>query len=85
MEQPPVKLYTVSTCAHCKAARKFLDECTVKYEFTNIDTLDDNEREAVIEDIRKLNPACSVPTILIGNKVIVGFRENLIREALGLP
>ena len=84
MEQPDVKLYTISTCVHCRAARKFLDECTVKYEFTDIDALDDAAREAVIEDLRKLNPACSVPTIIIGEKVIVGFREPLIREALGL-
>lgn len=84
MEQPDVKLYTVSTCVHCRAARKFLDKCTVKYEFTDIDALDDASREAVIEDLRKLNPACSVPTIIIGEKVIVGFREPQIREALGL-
>ena len=52
--------------------------------FSDIDALDDAAREAVIEDLRKLNPACSVPTIIIGEKVIVGFREPLIREALGL-
>jgi len=34
--------------------------------------------------VKKFNPKCSFPTIIIGDKVIVGFKENEIREALGL-
>jgi len=34
--------------------------------------------------VRKLNPQCSFPTIIIGDKVIVGFQEDQIREALEL-
>jgi glutaredoxin len=56
----------------------------VKYEFIDVDLLDRQEREAILEDIKKLNPRCSFPTIIIGDKVIVGYQENLIREALGL-
>ena len=37
-----------------------------------------------IDDVRKLNPKCSFPTIVIGGKVIIGFNEPEIREALGL-
>ncbi|MCJ7595665.1 MAG: glutaredoxin family protein [Desulfobacterales bacterium] len=79
-----VKMYSLSTCSHCKATKRFLDECAVKYEFTDIDLLDGQERTAILEDVRKLNPRCSFPTIIIGDKVIVGFKENEIREALGL-
>lgn len=82
--QPPVKIYTLSTCSHCKATKKFLDECAVKYEFTDVDVLSEDERIAVLEDVKKLNPRCSFPTIIIGDKVIVGFQEKEIREALGL-
>ncbi len=84
MKNLPVRLYTISTCAHCKAAKRFLDSCTVHYEFTDVDLLEEEEKKAVMEDIRKLNPSCSVPTIVIGDRVIVGFRENEIREALGM-
>jgi glutaredoxin len=56
----------------------------VKYEFTDVDLLDPEERTAIMEDVRKLNPRCSFPTIIIGDKVIVGYRENEIKEALGL-
>jgi glutaredoxin len=56
----------------------------VKYESTDVDMLTGNERAAIMEDIKKLNPHCSFPTIVIGDKVIVGFNEKAIREALGL-
>ncbi len=79
-----VKMYSLSTCSHCKATKSFLDECSVKYEFTDVDLLAGEERTAILEDVRKLNPRCSFPTIIIGDKVIVGFKENEIKEALGL-
>jgi glutaredoxin-like protein NrdH len=79
-----VKMYTLSTCSHCKATKRLLDECSVKYEFTDVDLLQGEERAAILEDVRKLNPRCSFPTIVIGDKVIVGYKENEIKEALGL-
>lgn len=82
--QPKVKMYTLSTCIHCRNAKKFLDECKVQYEFQDVDRLAGAEKDAVIEDVRRINPACSFPTIIIGDRVIVGFREKEIREALGL-
>jgi glutaredoxin-like protein NrdH len=80
----PVKMYTISTCSHCKATKKFMDECKVQYEFTDVDLLEGEERKAILEDVRRLNPRCSFPTIIIGDKVIVGYQEDKIREALGL-
>ena len=82
--QPPVKLYTLSTCSHCKATKKFLDTCSVKYEFDDLDLLNKEEREIILEEVKKLNRNCTFPTILIGDKVIVGFKEKEINEALGL-
>ncbi len=80
----PVQIYTLSTCSHCKSAKKLLSDCGVKYEFTDVDLLDRKERSAILEDIKKLNPKCSFPTIIIGDKVIIGYKEDEIREALGL-
>lgn len=84
MTHPPVKIYTLSTCSHCKATKKLLTECAVKYEFTDVDLLSGEERTAVIEDVKKLNPDCSFPTLIIGSKVVIGFNELEIRQALGL-
>ena len=79
-----VKVYTLSTCSHCKATKRLFDECSVKYEFTDVDLLQGEERAAILEDVKKLNPRCSFPTIIINDKVIVGYKENEIKEALGL-
>ena len=79
-----IQIYTLSTCGHCNATKKFLDECNVEYEFEDVDILQGEERAAILEDIKKWNPNCSFPTIIIGDKVIVGYKENDIREALGL-
>ncbi|MFO7598718.1 MAG: glutaredoxin family protein, partial [Candidatus Desulfacyla sp.] len=59
----PVKMYSLSTCGHCKATKKFLNECQVQYEFTDVDLLEGEERAAILEDVKKWNPNCSFPTI----------------------
>jgi glutaredoxin-like protein NrdH len=84
MSDNPVKIYSLSTCSHCKSTKKFLSDCTIMYDFVDVDLLEGKERKAILEDVRKFNPKCSFPTIIIGDKVIVGFKENEIREALGL-
>ena len=79
-----VKIFSLSTCSHCRAVKKLLGTCGVKYEFTDVDQLDGEERKAILEDVRKFNPRCSFPTIVIGETVIVGFKEDEVRSALGL-
>jgi glutaredoxin-like protein NrdH len=83
-EQDNVKIYSISTCSHCKATKRLLDECTIKYEFTDVDLLQGTERTAILEDVKKFNPRCSFPTIIIGDKVIIGYKEKEIKEALGI-
>ncbi len=80
----PVKIYTLSTCSHCKATKKLLNDCSVQFEFEDIDLLEGEERKAILEEVKKLNPKCSFPTIVIGEKVIVGYKEDEIKEAIGL-
>jgi glutaredoxin len=80
----PVKIFSLSTCSHCKATKKFLGDCTVKYDFVDVDLLQGEERAAILEEVKKFNPNCSFPTVVIGDKVIVGFKEKEIKEALGL-
>ncbi|MBW1775566.1 MAG: glutaredoxin family protein [Deltaproteobacteria bacterium] len=79
-----MNMYSLSTCSHCRATKKFLSDCGVKYEFTDVDLLDGSERKAILEDVRKFNPRCSFPTIVIGETVIIGYKEDQIKEALGL-
>ncbi len=83
-EVPEVKIYTLSTCGHCKLTKKLLKECNVEYDAVDVDLLGTEERQPVLEDVKKLNPKCSFPTIIIGEHVIVGHHEDKIKEALGI-
>jgi glutaredoxin len=80
---PPVKVYALATCIHCRHAKEYLDEHHVPYDCVHVDTLVGNERTSVMYDLGKLNPAMSFPTIIIGDKIIVGFRREEIEKALG--
>jgi glutaredoxin-like protein NrdH len=79
-----VKMYALSTCIHCKSTKEFLNDCGVGYHCIDVDQLNGEERKAILEEIKQLNPLCSFPTLLIGDKIIVGFRKEEIKEALDL-
>lgn len=84
MTNTNVKLYSLTTCGHCKATKKLLNECEVRFDYTDVDSLSKDDRKAVLEQVKKLNPRCSFPTLVIGDKVIVGYKEHEIKEALGI-
>lgn len=84
MNECDVKLFALSTCGHCRSTKDFLNECGVNYDCVDVDKLDADERKQVLEEVKKLNPNCSFPTIVIGDKIIVGFREDEIKEALNI-
>ena len=84
MSDKSVKMYSLSTCSHCKSTKKFLSSCAVMYDFVDVDLLEGQERQALQAEMYMINPKCSFPTIIIGDKVIVGFKEKEIKEALGL-
>jgi len=79
-----IRMYSLSTCSHCRRTKEFFTSQGIEFEFTDVDLLTGDERHAVVEHVRKINPRISYPTIMIGDTVIVGFRETEIREALGL-
>lgn len=84
MAHPPVKLYALSTCGHCRSTKNLFSELAIEYDCVDVDLITGDERQALIDEIRDLNPNLSFPTIVIGTTVIVGFKEAAIREALGL-
>lgn len=84
MDQPKVFLYALSTCGHCRNTKRLLDENNVQYDFVDVDLLPKDEMNKVLDDVRKVNPQCAFPTLVVGDKVIIGYRELEIMEALGL-
>jgi glutaredoxin-like protein NrdH len=78
-----VVLYALSTCGWCKKTRELLEELNVEYNYIYVDLLEGEERNEIIEDMKKHNSQLSFPTLVIDDgKAIVGFNEEGIREAL---
>lgn len=78
-----IMLYALSTCGWCKKTKGLLNELGVAYSYTDVDTLTGAERQSVMDEVRKWNPACSFPTLVIdGSNCIVGFQEDEIRNLL---
>jgi len=81
-----VMLYALSTCIWCKRTRQFLDENHVAYDYVYVDVLDREAKKQMLAEVRRWNKHESFPTIVIddGQKVLVGFEEDRLREALEL-
>jgi glutaredoxin-like protein NrdH len=84
MEDKNIKLYAVSTCGHCKTLKNMLETERFVFDSVDVDLLAGAERREMLAVVKKVNKRCSFPTMVIGEKVIVGFRENEIKEALGI-
>jgi len=80
-----IMLYALSTCGWCKKTKELLNALGVEYSYIFVDLLEGNDKDETIDEVKKWNPRCSFPTAVINNeKCIVGYKEDEIREALGL-
>ena len=83
VDRGDIMLYALSTCVWCKKTKALLDELKVKFSYANVDLLSKEEKAEAMEEVRKWNPACSFPSMVINNSTcIVGFDEEKIREVL---
>lgn len=83
--KPKIKLYTISTCSHCLRTKRFFNENGIEAVAVDVDLLTGKEREQIMDEVRKVNPDCSFPTICIDDTTIVGFNEEKLKKALKLP
>ena len=84
MTERKVILYSLSTCVYCKATQKMLDDLGVDYQCLKVDELSDSDKEKTIQELKKVNPRCSFPTVVIDDQVITGYRVQDIKEKLGI-
>jgi glutaredoxin len=77
-----VMLYALSTCVWCKKTKKLLDELGVEYSYEYVDLLQGKEKEGAIETVKRWNPMCTFPTLVINSECVIGFDEGKIRELL---
>jgi glutaredoxin-like protein NrdH len=54
----------------------------VDYDCTDVDQLEGQERQEVIEEVKQYNPSLSFPTLVVGDKCVVGYKKEEIEEAL---
>ena len=74
----PVKIYSIPTCSDCNYAKRYFKEQEIPYIDYNCE-----ENVKYAEEVWNLTGKQVVPTIVIGEKVFVGFAENL-NEISGL-
>lgn len=79
-----IKLYSLSTCTFCQAIKKMLSDLGIEHEVVDADLLDSDERAALVEELRAVNPSCSFPTVRVDDRVIIGFKVQEIKEAIGV-
>jgi glutaredoxin-like protein NrdH len=77
-----VFIFALSTCGWCAKAKALMNNLGIEYRYVDVDLLDNVEQKEVGEQFEKYNTGFSFPKIIINKKVISGFDELKIREAL---
>jgi glutaredoxin-like protein NrdH len=80
-----VMLYALSTCGWCKKTKLFFKKHGIAYSYVDVDLVEGKDREDVMNEVKKWNPRCSFPTIILKKeKCIVGFDEAELGQAFKL-
>ena len=64
------KALTLSTCVWCKKTKALLQEMNVAYEYVDVDLLEGEEREKALDELKRFNPRCSFPSLVVNNDCI---------------
>ena len=71
-----VLLYSQPGCPPCFAAKQFLKERQVAFEYKDVQA-----DPAALQELMDLNSR-STPTIVVGNEVMIGFDPELLETLL---
>ncbi len=76
-------MYALTTCQHCKNTLRFLNEKGVEPIVIYLDEFNGSRRSDLMEKVRTYNPRGTFPVVIVpGGKVVVGYRKQLLQEAL---
>ena len=76
-------LFALSTCPHCRAARKMLESLKAPFDLLEVDLLAEPEQERALAELAGHNPAQTFPTLLGGGRAAAGpLPEDLRRLAM---
>jgi len=82
-EKNPIVLYSTPSCSACNSARAYLQSRGIPFEDKNVEGNGELQQE-----LKKKAGEISVPTILIGSKVMRGYVQSLLEgelDAAGYP
>jgi len=82
MAEAAVFVYALSTCPWCRKTKQWLTDNQVAFDFVDVDTLSDDEQDAVVDKVSKLNRGLRFPITVINGEVIVGFSPDKFLGAL---
>ena len=74
-----VIVYSTQACPFCTMAKDFLKEHNVDFVGKDV-----NQDKETLKEMMEKSGQTGVPVIDIDGKIIVGFNEPVIKEALGL-
>ena len=78
-------LYTLSTCAWCRKMKRWLNDKGLEYSYVDVDLSPDTEQDGIMDDVRKWNPSCSFPTVVVNDEeCLSGYDPEKLEELLGL-
>ena len=77
-----VRLFTLSTCGHCKNVKKLMKELGMTYRFIDVDLSPRQVKKEITLFLRENNLPISFPVIIIDNEIIIGNHEKKIIELL---
>jgi glutaredoxin len=78
-----ILLYTLSTCVWCRKMKRWLNEAGYAYRYVDVDLEPGGDDGPVMEEVRKWNPACSFPTVVVkGSECFAGFKPERLEELL---
>jgi len=85
-EKRKIVLFALSTCNACRKTKELLKRHAVEFVGVDLDLVDTDSRNRLLERMRVFNPRETFPTLVVngGERVVVGYDEREIREALGI-
>jgi glutaredoxin len=65
--------------------KQYLKDNNIDYQYVDVDLCTEDDKAKIRQDIQNRGGALSYPTTIIDdNKVVTGFRKDLLKEALEL-
>ncbi len=74
-----VTIYSTPSCVYCKMAKEFFKKNDVQYQEKDVAS-----DSAAREDMLNKSGQMGVPVIEVNGKIIIGFDQSRLREALGI-